>query len=118
MSLSLPQLQLPKLPPITRDPQITYLDRSGQVIGVRGGRYAPPADVNQLPKYVPAAFVAIEDRRFYEHRGFDLEGMARALVTDLGEGRAAQGASTITQQLAKNLFLTSDRNLQRKGVEL
>jgi penicillin-binding protein 1A len=88
------------------------------VLGVRGGRYAPPVDLARLPAYVPAAFVAIEDRRFYSHPGFDAMGMARALMTDLGEGRAAQGASTITQQLARNLFLTSDRTVQRKGIEL
>jgi len=118
LSLGLPQLDIPKLPPITRQPQVTFLDRNGRVIGVRGGRYGPPVDIAKLPKYVPAAFVAIEDRRFYEHQGYDLKGIARALVTDLGEGHAAQGASTITQQLARNLFLSSDRTLERKGEEL
>ena len=118
LSLALPQLDIPQLPPITREPQVTFLDRSGQVIGVRGGRYAPPVDVAKLPAYVPAAFVAIEDRRFYEHNGYDLAGMARALLADVGEGHATQGASTITQQLAKNLFLSSERTLERKGVEL
>jgi penicillin-binding protein 1A len=118
LSLALPQLDIPQLPPITREPQVTFLDRSGQVIGVRGGRYAPPVDIAKLPTYVPAAFVAIEDRRFYEHQGYDLAGMARALLADVGEGHATQGASTITQQLAKNLFLSSERTLERKGVEL
>jgi penicillin-binding protein 1A len=118
LSLALPQLDVPQLPRITRAPQVTFLDRAGRVIGVRGGRYAPPVDVAKLPKYVPAAFVAIEDRRFYEHQGYDLKGIARAIVTDLGEGHAAQGASTITQQLARNLFLSSDRTLERKGEEL
>ena len=118
LSLGLPQLDVPQLPPITRDPQVTFLDRNGVVIGVRGGRYGAPVDVAKLPKYVPAAFVSIEDKRFYEHQGYDLQGIARALVTDLGEGRAAQGASTITQQLARNLFLSSDRTLERKGQEL
>jgi penicillin-binding protein 1A len=111
-------LDVPKLPPITRDPQTTFVDRAGAVIGVRGGRYAPPIDIAKLPPYVPAAFVAIEDKRFYEHQGFDLQGIARAVITDIGAGRAAQGASTITQQLAKNLFLTTDKTLERKGVEL
>ena len=106
------------LPPIRRDPQVTYLDRSGVVIGVRGGRYGPPVDVAKLPTYVPAAFVAIEDRRFYSHAGFDPMGMARAVVSDLTEGRAAQGGSTITQQLARNLYLSSERTLERKGQEL
>ena len=116
LSLTVPTIG--PLPPIKRDPQVTYLDRSGAVIGVRGGRYAPPVDVAKLPPYVPAAFVAIEDRRFYEHAGFDPLGIARAIVTDLGTGHAAQGGSTITQQLAKNLFLSSNRTLERKGQEL
>ncbi|PZQ62284.1 MAG: penicillin-binding protein [Phenylobacterium zucineum] len=110
--------ELPRMPPITREPQITYLDRTGAVIGVRGGRYAPPVDVAKLPAYVPAAFVSIEDRRFYEHDGFDARGIARAVVVGLGQGRATQGASTITQQLARNLFLTQERTLERKATEL
>lgn len=110
--------EIPRLPPIHRDPQITYLDRSGAVLGVRGGRYGPPVDVDRLPAYVPAAFVAIEDRRFYSHDGFDPMGMARALVADLAAGRAREGASTITQQLARNLFLNSDRTVERKATEL
>ena len=114
----MPSLEAPQLPPIKRDPQITYVDRSGAVLGVRGGRYAPPVDIARLPAYVPAAFVAIEDRRFYEHAGFDPVGIARAVIADLGAGRAAQGASTITQQLARNLFLSNDRTLERKGQEL
>ncbi len=109
---------MPQLPPIRRDPQVTYVDRSGAVLGVRGGRYAPPVDVKRLPPYVPAAFVAIEDRRFYSHPGFDAVGIARAVIADLGQGRAAQGASTITQQLARNLFLSSDRTVERKAEEL
>jgi penicillin-binding protein 1A len=109
--------ELPKLPDIKRDPQVTYVDRSGAVLGVRGGKYAPPVNLASIPAYVPAAFVAIEDRRFYEHQGVDALGIARALVADAIKGRAAQGASTITQQLARNLFLTNDRNLERKATE-
>ena len=75
------------LPPIRREPSITYLDRSGAVIGVRGSQYGPPVDLDQLPPYVPAAFVAIEDRRFYYHFGFDPWGMARASsMADLSQG--------------------------------
>ncbi|MEJ0067256.1 MAG: PBP1A family penicillin-binding protein [Caulobacteraceae bacterium] len=118
VSLAIPQVEIPQLPPITRDPQVTFLDRSGTVIGVRGGRYAPPVDIAKLPAYVPAAFVAIEDKRFYEHNGYDVAGMARAVLADLASGRAREGASTITQQLAKNLFLSSERSLERKGTEL
>jgi penicillin-binding protein 1A len=108
---------LSRLPEIKRDPQITYVDRSGAVIGVRGGKYAPPADLARMPAYVPAAFVSIEDRRFYEHSGFDPVGMARAIVADLGSGKR-EGASTITQQLAKILFLSADQTLERKATEL
>lgn len=109
---------LPTLPEIRRAPQVTYLDRGGEVLGVRGGQAAPPVDLDTLPVYVPAAFVAIEDRRFYEHSGFDAIGIARAIVTDLRRGRAAQGASTITQQLARNLFLSNNQTAERKAQEL
>ena len=78
-SLSLSAPDLPRLPPVTRQPQITYVDRSGAVIGVRGGQFAPPVDLARLPAYVPGAFVAIEDRRFYDHQGVDPMGVARAI---------------------------------------
>jgi penicillin-binding protein 1A len=109
--------ELPRMPPIQRQPQITYVDRTGAVIGVRGGRFAPPVDVNKLPKHVPGAIVAIEDRRFYEHTGFDPRGMASAVVGGLTGGRM-RGASTITQQTARLLFLNQDRTLERKATEL
>lgn len=113
----LPRLQdIQPLPPIRRDPQITYLDRNGLVIGVRGGRYAPPVDVSRLPAHIPAAFVSIEDRRFYEHAGVDPMGIARAIVADIADGKR-QGASTITQQTVKNVFLTSDQTVERKARE-
>jgi len=110
--------EIPALPPIRRDPQVTYVDRSGQMLGVRGGRYGPPVDIARLPAYVAAAFVSVEDRRFYEHAAVDPLGIARALVTDLTQGRAAQGASTITQQLARNLFLTDSKTMERKATEV
>ena len=118
LQLSVGGMELPRLPPIQRDPQITYLDRNSGLIGVRGGRFAPPVDLARLPKHVPAAFVAIEDRRFYEHNGFDPRGIARAIVTGLSDGRASQGASTITQQLARNLFLSQERTIERKATEI
>ena len=96
-ALLLPVAQLPQVPPlpaIRRDPQITYVDRSGALLGVRGGRAAPPVDVARLPAHVPAAFIAIEDRRFYEHKGFDPRGIGRAIVNNISEGRAGEGAST------------------------
>lgn len=110
--------ELPRLPEIKRDPQVIYLDRTGALLGVRGGRYAPPVDLAKLPAHVPAAFIAIEDRRFYSHTGFDPVGIGRAIVRGVEDGRATQGASTITQQLARNLFLSADRTVERKAKEL
>lgn len=103
---------------VERQPSITYLDRSGALIAVRGSQMAPPVDLDALPDYVPAAFVAIEDRRYWIHPGFDPIGMSRAMASNLRAGRVVQGGSTITQQLAKNLFLTPDQNLKRKIQEL
>ncbi|HEX7948435.1 MAG TPA: PBP1A family penicillin-binding protein [Phenylobacterium sp.] len=110
--------ELPRLPPIQREPQVTYLDRSGAVIGVRGGQFAPPVDMSKLPAHVGAAVVSVEDRRFYEHTGFDPRGFARAVVEGLSAGRPTQGASTITQQTARLLFLNQERTLERKAIEL
>ncbi|MFM8938669.1 MAG: transglycosylase domain-containing protein, partial [Phenylobacterium sp.] len=124
-TLTLPALQdlpgaaaLPPLPPIERAAQVVYLDRNGARIGVRGGRYGPPVDLRSLPAHVPAAFVAIEDRRFYSHPGFDPAGIARAAAANLAEGGVTQGGSTITQQVARLLFLDQDKTLERKAREL
>jgi penicillin-binding protein 1A len=103
---------------VDRQPSITYLDRNGALIAVRGTQQAPPADLDALPDYVPAAFIAIEDRRFYHHPGFDPIGMSRAMAANMRAGRVVQGGSTLTQQLAKNLFLSPDQNLKRKVQEL
>jgi penicillin-binding protein 1A len=103
---------------VDRQPSITYLDRNGALIATRGTQQAPPADLDSLPDYVPAAFIAIEDRRFWWHPGFDPIGMSRAMVTNVRAGRVVQGGSTLTQQLAKNLFLTPDQNMRRKVQEL
>ena len=103
---------------VDRQPSITYLDRNGALIAVRGTQQAPPADLDALPDYVPAAFIAIEDRRFYHHPGFDPIGMSRAMAANMRAGRVVQGGSTLTQQLAKNLFLSPDQNMKRKVQEL
>lgn len=103
---------------IERVPSLTYLDRNGALIAGRGSQHAPPVDVDSLPDYVPAAFIAIEDRRFYHHPGFDPIGMFRAMVANMRAGRVVQGGSTLTQQLAKNLFLTPDQTLKRKVQEI
>jgi penicillin-binding protein 1A len=103
---------------VDRQPSITYLDRNGALIAVRGTQQAPPADLEALPDYVPAAFIASEDRRFYFHPGFDPIGMSRAMAANMRAGRVVQGGSTLTQQLAKNLFLSPDQNMKRKVQEL
>jgi penicillin-binding protein 1A len=107
-----------KLYDVSRQPSISYLDRSGAMVAVRGSQYAPPVDLDKLPDYVPKAFLAIEDRRFYWHFGFDPIGMSRAAVKNLLAGHIVAGGSTITQQLARNLFLTPDQNWRRKVQEL
>ena len=108
-----------KLYDVHRQPSITYLDRSGAVIAVRGSEYAPPADLDSLPPYVPAAFVAIEDRQFYHHLGFNPWGMVRSAMHNLAHPHEGlQGGSTITQQLARNLFLTPAQTYRRKAQEL
>ncbi len=107
-----------RLTDLPHKPTITYLDQHGAVLGVRGGMYGGLVKVKALPSYVPGAFVAIEDRRFYEHAGVDPIGIARALAADLAHGRIVEGASTITQQLARNLFLTPDQTLERKAQEM
>jgi penicillin-binding protein 1A len=107
-----------KLYEIHHQPSISYLDRNGALLAVRGSQYAPPINLDTLPAYVPAAFVSVEDRRFYHHWGFDLRGIARALVADLTRHRMAEGASTITQQLARDLFLTPVQTPKRKIQEL
>ena len=102
-----------------RQPSISYLDRSGAVVAVRGSQYAPPVDIANLPPYVPAAFVAIEDRQFYHHIGFNPWGIVRSLIWNATHPTGnRRGGSTITQQLARNLFLTNDQTLRRKAQEL
>lgn len=97
---------------------ITFLDRNGHVILREGAQNAPPVDLASLPPYVPQAFIAIEDRRFYDHLGVDIGGMMRAAAENVRSGRVVQGGSTITQQLAKNLFLTNERSWRRKAQEI
>ena len=106
------QLAIPKRPP---DIQILGVD--GAVLADRGDTGGAAVRLGDLPAYLPKAFVAIEDRRFYYHFGVDPIGIARAVVRDVVGGGATQGGSTLTQQLAKNLFLTQERTLGRKFQE-
>src|SRR5437764_4614501 len=100
------------------DPAMLLLSDDGHPIAVRGAIKEAPVDVTKLNPLTPAAFVAIEDRRFYRHWGIDPRGMGRAFVADLRGGGVRQGGSTITQQLAKTNFLSGDRTFKRKGQEI
>lgn len=100
-----------------RGQAIKVLARDGSIIAERGlsQNYVK---LSKLPKYVPQAVIAIEDRRFYSHFGFDPIGFSRAMLANLRAGRLVQGGSSISQQLAKNLFLNSDRTVLRKVREV
>lgn len=102
----------------TRRPSITLLSADGETIAAYGDVYGEPVTLAQLPKTLPLAVMATEDRHFYGHFGLDLIGLARASVANLRAGHVVQGGSTLTQQLAKNLFLTPERSLKRKVQEL
>ena len=97
-----------------RRPGIFLTDVAGNPVLAKGDLYGDPVDAARLPVHLPHAVIAIEDRRFYDHSGIDLLGLARALWVNIVEGRVRQGGSTITQQLAKNIFLTPERSIERK----
>lgn len=102
----------------TRQPSTSILSENGNEITTFGNVYSEVIYVDDLPKYVPDAIISTEDRRFYQHFGFDIISFTRAMLTNVFLRRYAQGGSTITQQVAKNLFLTSQKNIKRKTQEL
>ena len=101
-----------------REPGIMLLAADGSVLAERGAFFGDAVRIDELPPYVPQAIIAIEDRRFYSHFGVDPIGIARAIYTNYRAGSTVQGGSTITQQLAKNLFLKPERTLERKLQEV
>src|SRR6267143_1958610 len=106
-------LEIPKRPPTI---QITGFN--GSVLATRGEMAGANVSLKDLPPYLPKAFIAIEDRRFYSHYGVDPLGLVRAVSANVLHRGVSQGGSTLTQQLAKNLFLTQERTLQRKLQEV
>ena len=112
----LPPIQSLEIP--KRPPSIQIVDMQGRALARRGDLAGEPLPLKEMPNYVPKAFVAIEDRRFYEHHGVDPFGIGRAFVANALHRAVAQGGSTITQQLAKNLFLTQERTITRKLQEV
>ena len=100
-----------------RPPNIAILAEDGSLLANRGDTGGAAVRLIELPPYLPKAFVAIEDRRFYSHFGIDPIGIARAAFRDITGHGGTEGGSTLTQQLAKNLFLTQERTLSRKIQE-
>jgi len=96
---------------------ITVLDVDGDELGIRGRRTAPSVPLGEMPPYLVKAVLATEDRRFYEHNGFDPRGIARAMWTNLISFDFVEGGSTITQQVAKNIYLDNSRTIWRKAQE-
>ncbi len=101
-----------------RSPSVIIKAASGKIIARRGTFSGDDVQLDQLPDYLPQAVIATEDRRFYVHFGIDPIGLVRALFINYRSGRVVQGGSTITQQLAKNLFLNPDRTIRRKIQEM
>jgi penicillin-binding protein 1A len=112
-----------KLPPIDqlavpkRPPNIAILASDGTLIANRGETGGSTVTIKELPRYLPQAFVSIEDRRFYSHYGIDPIGISRAIMRNVTGGKLSEGGSTLTQQLAKNIFLTQERTASRKVQE-
>jgi penicillin-binding protein 1A len=113
-------LTLPDTSELTRAdrrPSVTILAADGSLLTTYGDLFGQPLTLKEMSPYLPKAVIATEDHRFYSHFGVDPIGLARALFADISARRFVQGGSTITQQLAKNLFLTPERSLSRKIQE-
>ncbi len=101
-----------------RPPNVKIVSHDGKLIANRGATGGEAVGLHEMSPYIPQAVVAIEDRRFYSHFGIDPLGLARAMTRNLVSRRMVQGGSTLTQQLAKNLFLSPERTLERKVQEV
>ncbi len=106
-----------KLQATARRPAIVLTDRRGDTIATFGDLYGTAVRLGDLPKFLPQAVIATEDKRFYSHFGVDLRGLMRAIWVNVRQRRIREGGSTISQQLAKNLFLSPARTLRRKVQE-
>ena len=99
-------------------PELSIYARDDGLVARRGRRGGRPMRFDDFPPHLVEAVIAIEDRRFFSHFGLDPRGLLRALAVNMRQGRLAQGGSTLTQQLAKNVFLTPERSFKRKVQEL
>ncbi len=115
LALALPAFESTETDWRTRtDYSITFLDRFGNEVGKRGILQNDTVPLEEIPDYAIKAALATEDRRFYDHFGIDILGTIRAIVENARANTVVQGGSSITQQLAKNLFLSNERTLERK----
>ena len=101
-----------------RRPSIIFESYDGKTIATYGDLFREVVNVDDLPRHVVDAIIAIEDHRFYKHHGVDVLGIFRACINNLLSKRIVQGGSTLTQQLAKNLFLSHSKSIKRKMQEL
>ena len=115
-ALDLPDIRQVVEPP--RRPSIVLEAEDGTMFARYGDMFGERVTLPEVPKYLPEAIISIEDRRFYSHFGVDIMGLMRAAFRDATAGHVVQGGSTLTQQLAKNLFLTPARTLKRKVQEM
>lgn len=114
-------MRMPSLEAIlheTRPAALVFMDKNGNEIRASGRIMGTPVSIDTLPPHVWQAIVAIEDKRFFEHGPIDIRGITRAIISNLASGRIAAGGSTITQQTAKNIFLSRDKKISRKVQEL
>ncbi|MDO4423694.1 MAG: biosynthetic peptidoglycan transglycosylase, partial [Pseudomonadota bacterium] len=114
-------LTMPSLDAIlheTRDATIVFLDQDGNELRSANRIMGTPVSVETLPPHVWQSIVAIEDKRFFQHGPIDMRGITRAVFFNLASGRVASGGSTITQQTAKNIFLSRKKKISRKVHEL
>lgn len=110
--------ELKDIPQLARRPAVTIIAADGTEFANYGDTAGPPIPISEMPRYLPQAVLAIEDRRFYSHPGVDIFGLLRAVITNVSSGELRQGGSTITQQLAKNVFLSRERTAKRKVQEV
>lgn len=114
-------LQMPSLDSIlreTRSPVVTILDNNGREIRSTNKIMGSPVSVKTLPPYVWQSIISIEDKRYFQHGPIDIRGVTRAMISNLANGRIAAGGSSITQQTAKNIFLSRDKKMSRKIQEM
>jgi penicillin-binding protein 1A len=116
VAFHLPPIQSLEIP--KRPPTIEISTNDGRIFATRGEMGGAAIPISEMPAYLPKAFIAIEDRRFYDHHGIDPMGLFRAMLANVLHRSISQGGSTITQQLAKNLFLSRNRALMRKLQEI